>query len=222
LTPKFSLLNEHSQGFGPLTAPRSYTSHRSLTTKHAVSPTAATLTRPLEHKSLPCHSYEYMGGRGSEIPYLVDIADSALGGVGGVSTKSSHFIQSSSLSFFAPSTLEHFNPSAIQPKRPNSRHAFTYNIPFPQVLTRHHIRFSPQPKPLCAFTCENRGGTGVGDSVVFGIRDSAPRRSQTPALRRVRDHVIPFSIFENRSPLLPLPNSTHAPHAARLSEPRTW
>jgi hypothetical protein len=106
----------------------------------------------LRANSLPCHSYEYMGGRGSEIPLLRDRRLRSWRS-GGYPPR-----------VHIPLNLQHlaFPPLASEvrlgsPRSSNSLSAITYEVTFPQVLTRHHIRFSPQSKSLRAFTYDNRG-----------------------------------------------------------------
>jgi hypothetical protein len=102
----------------------------------------------LRAKSLPCHSYEYTGGGG--YPPRVHIS-----------------LNPKHLAFPAsrqPSVACQRSARVGGSLSPNSLPAFTYEITFPQVLPRLHIRFSPQPKSLRAFTYENRGGGGSASS----------------------------------------------------------
>jgi hypothetical protein len=142
-------------------------------------------------KSNPCHSYKLLGG-------------------GGAHTKSSYFTHSSALSFLSFPAIQHFNPSDLQPSSSfstdhgpcaKSRSAITYKMAFPQVLSRLHIRFARQPKPLRAITYENTGGRRYACRICtsFNLRHlvfSGSRTFDIPTFKlighRTNGHTAPF------------------------------
>lgn len=119
-----------------------------------LSPHPATLTRYPLANSLPCHSYEYMGGRGGTPRVHISLILKHLA----FSPHQSLLANHESLSSNSLSAIT-YRDRASKPLC-----AFTYEISFPQVLSRHHIPFSPQPKPLCAITYENMGYRGSASS----------------------------------------------------------
>jgi hypothetical protein len=73
MTPRFTLCDKLNNTVGTGKQSRACpersrraTHHELRITNHGVSPTPATLTIPLEHKSLPCHSYKLFGGGGCQ------------------------------------------------------------------------------------------------------------------------------------------------------------
>jgi hypothetical protein len=100
---------------------------------------------PLQAKSLPCHSYKYMGGRGSEIPYLVEIADSAPGGVGGYPTRVHISLNLKHLAISTQCSLNPYAPSHTRYARAKSLPAITYeNTGGGGSDSRVHISLNPQ------------------------------------------------------------------------------
>jgi hypothetical protein len=137
LIPKF--LPSVSRVFpsGSASGPRVSTSREPRITNHAVSSTAATLTRPLDHNSLSCHSHESMGGGGYpprvHIPLILH-----------------HLVFSALHSFnFSSSQLtNHVTPSGSGSTSHQSQ--ITSHIllnPYPPSHTRSRFR-----KSLCAIT----------------------------------------------------------------------
>jgi hypothetical protein len=152
------LPNPSRKSLTPLESAVTYS--RACSSKHAtLNPYPATLTRYPHPKSNPCHSCEFMGG-GGYIPRVH------------ISLNIKHLA-------FSGSRLP-----AVAGRSPLSSKplpAFTYKISFPQVLTRHHLRFSPQSKSLCAFTYENTGARGGNQVSIFQFRVSLPGLHSTPA-----------------------------------------
>jgi hypothetical protein len=125
-----------------------FTHHHSRTTHHDLSRgpsiNSELFRTLLQAKSNPCHSYEYMGrrgseiqtlldrrlrswrSRGSEISYLVEIEDSAPGGVGGYMPRLHISLILHHLTFSPHRALNPYAPSHTRCRHPKSLCAFTY------------------------------------------------------------------------------------------------